>query len=152
KEKKSQSSHKKEGTIDVFSYTDSIRKNLAFLPFTSVQYEFNNQFSKFYIVEHSKVYSQFQNFSINFNNKNQITVDGNPIVRKEFVSFIKDYVPFVSKDKQALLHINFDENISFDAYIKNKILLSEVRSSQIEISPIEFVYNTKKLPKCGCNL
>lgn len=41
-EKKKNSSHKKEGALDVFSYADSIGKNLAFLPFTDLQFEIKN--------------------------------------------------------------------------------------------------------------
>lgn len=152
KEKKNKSSHKKEGAIDVFTYSDSIKKKLAFMPFTNVVYKFNNQFSRFYIVENNKVYLQFQNFSINFNKNNEITVDGNPIERDEFVFFVNDYVPFVSQDKLALLHLNFDQNLTHNQYILNKILVNETLSKQIKLSPIEFVYDTKKLPKCGCKL
>jgi hypothetical protein len=38
-EKKKNSSHTKEGAISVYSYADSIGKNLAFLPFTNVVYK-----------------------------------------------------------------------------------------------------------------
>ena len=151
-EKKKNSSHKKENSIDVYSYADSIGKNLAFLPFTNVSYKFDTKFSKFYIVENNKVYMQFQNFSINFNKENKITVDGNDVERNEFVSFIKDYVPFVSQDKTALLHLNFEVNLTYDQYIQNKIMLQEILSDSIAFSPIEFIYDTKKLPECGCKL
>lgn len=151
-EKKKNSSHTKEGAINVYSYADSIGKNLAFLPFTNVVYKYDKEFSKFYIVENNKVYMQFQNFSINFNEENKITVDGNDVERNEFVDFIKDYVPFVSQEKTALLHLNFEVNLTYDQYIQNKIMLQEVLSDSIAFSPIEFIYDTKKLPECGCKL
>ena len=151
-EKKKNSSHKKEEAINVFSYADSIGKNLAFLPFTNVTYKYDQEFSKFYIIENSKVYIGFQNFSINFNKENKITVDGNDIERNEFVDFIKDYVPFVSQGKTALLHLNFEVNLTFDQYIQNKVLLNNVVSDSVVFSPIEFIYDTKKLPECGCKL
>jgi biopolymer transport protein ExbD len=151
-EKKKNSSHKKEGAIEVYSYADSIGKNLAFLPFTNVAYKFDKEFSKFYIVENSKVYMQFQNFSINFNKENKITVDGNDVERQEFVEFIKDYISFVSQDKTALLHLNFEVNLTYNQYIQNKVMLNEVLSKNIAFSPIEFIYDTKKLPECNCKL
>ena len=151
-EKKKNSSHKKEDAIDVFSYADSIGKNLAFLPFTNVTYTYDNEFSKFYIIDNSKIYIGFQNFSINFNKENKITVDGNNVNRDEFVDFIKDYVPFVSQGKMALLHVNFEVNLTYEQYIQNKIMLNEVISDNIAFSPIEFIYDTKKLPECGCKL
>lgn len=151
-EKKRNSSHKKEGAIDVFSYADSIGKNLAFLPFTALNYKFDNEFSKFYVTENGKVYLPFQNFSINFNKKNKITVDGNDIERNELIEFLKDFVPFTSQGKMALLHLNFEENLTYNQYIQNKILLQEVINDSIAFSPIEFIYDTKKLPECGCKL
>ena len=151
-EKKKNSEHKKEGALDVYSYADSIGKNLAFMPFTNVTYKYDKDFSKFYIIDNSKMYLQFQNFSVNFNKENKITVDGNDVEREEFVEFIKDYVPFVSQGRTALLHLNFEVNLTYDQYIQNKVMLSEVLSDSISFSPIEFIYDTKKLPECGCKL
>lgn len=151
-EKKKNSSHTKEGAINVYSYADSIGKNLAFLPFTNVSYKYEKEFSKFYIVDNNKVYSSFQNFTVNFNKDNKITVDGNDVERAEFVEFIKDYVPFVSQGKMALLHLNFEVNLTYEHYIQNKVMLHELESDSIKFSPIEFIYDTKKLPECGCKL
>jgi biopolymer transport protein ExbD len=151
-EKKKNSSHTKEGAINVYSYADSIGKNLAFLPFTNVVYKYDREFSKFYIIDNSKVYLSFQNFSVNFNKENKITVDGNDLDREEFVAFIKDYVPFVSQGRTALLHLNFEVNLTYEQYIQNKIMLNDVVSDSIAFSPIEFIYDTNKLPECGCKL
>lgn len=151
-EKKKNSEHKKEGALDVYSYADSIGKNLAFLPFTDVSYLFDKDFSKFYIIDNSKMYLQFQNFSINFNKENKITVDGNDVERAELIEFLKDFVPFTSQGKTAMLHLNFEKNLSYDQYIQNKVLLHEILSEKIVFSPIEFIYDTKKLPECGCKL
>jgi biopolymer transport protein ExbD len=151
-EKKKNSSHTKEGAINVFSYADSIGNNLAFLPFTTISYKFDKDFSKFYIVNNNKVYASFQNFSINFNKENKITVDGNDIERAELIDFLKDFVSFTSQGRTALLHLNFEKNLTYDQYIQNKILLTEIQSDSVTFSPIEFIYDTKKLPKCGCKL
>lgn len=151
-EKKKNSSHTKEGAIDVYSYADSIGKNLAFLPFTNVSYKYDKEFSKFYIIDNSKVYVGFQNFSINFNKENKITVDGNDVEQIELIDFLKDFVPFTSQGRMALLHLNFEKNLTYEQYIQNKILLNEIQSDSIAFSPIEFIYDTKKLPECGCKL
>lgn len=151
-EKKKNSSHTKEGAIDVYSYADSIGKNLAFLPFTNIAYKYDKDFSKFYIIDNNKVYMSFQNFSINFNKENKITVDGNDVERNELIDFLKDFVPFSSQGRMALLHLNFEKNLTYHQYIQNKILLEEIKSESITFSPIEFIYDTKKLPECGCKL
>lgn len=151
-EKKKNSSHTKEGVMDVYSYADSTGHNLAFLPFTNVSYLYDKDFSKFNIIEHPKRYLQFQNFSINFNIDNNITVDGNDVERAELIDFLKDFVPFTSQGKTAMLHLNFEKNLSYDQYIQNKVLLYEILSEKIVFSPIEYIYDTKKLPECGCKL
>lgn len=151
-EKKKNSSHKKEGAINVFSYADSLGGNLAFLPFTDVQYKFDKEFSKFFIKDNASVYMAYQNLTINFNKNNTITVDGNDIEREEFIAFIKDFVDFTSEGKTTILHLNFDKHLTFDQYIQNKILAWQLTSELIQLSSYEFVYDAAKLPECGCKL
>ncbi|WP_338409859.1 hypothetical protein [uncultured Flavobacterium sp.] len=151
-EKKKNHTGKKTESIYVYSYADSITNKLSFYPFSSIRYKFDAEFSKFYIIEHSNLYMNFQNFSINFNKKNQITVDGNYIDRAELIDFLKDFIPFVSQEKTALLHLNFEKSLSFEQYIQNKIFLHEILSDKVVFSPVEFIYDAKKLPDCGCKL
>lgn len=121
-EKKSNSSHKKEGAINVISYADSIGGNLAFLPFTDVQYKYDKDFSKFFIKDNANLYMSYHNLTVNFDKDNNITVDGNDIEREEFITFIKDFIDFTSEGKTTILHLNFDKHLSFDKYVQNKIL------------------------------
>lgn len=151
-EKKKRSSHKKEGAINVFSYADSIGKNLAFLPFTDVQFKFDKDFSKFFIKKHAEAYMPYHNFTVNFNKDNKITVDGNDIEREELVFFLKDFSEFMSEGKTTILHLNFDKNLTYGEYLENKVLVWQLNSSLIQISSYEFIYDTKKLPECGCKL
>jgi hypothetical protein len=151
-EKKKNSSHKKEGAINVISYADSIGKNLAFLPFTDVQYKLDNQFSKFFIKDNASLYMAYHNLTINFNKDNNITVDGNDIEREEFMAFIKDFVDFTSEGKMTILHLNFDKHLTFDQYIQNKILVWQLTTDLIQLSSYEFIYDVSKLPECGCKL
>lgn len=150
--KKKNASHKKEGAIDVFSYADSIGNNLAFLPFTDVKYLYDDKFSKFYIKEHAELYMNYNNFTLNFNKNNTITVDGNDIERTELVDFIKEFSDFMSEGKPTILHLNFDKHLTFDQYVKNKIMLWQLTSDKIQFSSYEFIYDEAKLPECGCKL
>ena len=150
--KKKNSSHKKEGAINVFSYADSIRKNLAFLPFTDVQYKMNNEFSKFFIKKNAEAYMPYHNFTVNFNDENKITVDGNDVAKEELIDFIKDFADFTSDGKTTILHLNFDKRLTYDQYIQNKILVWKLNSDKIQISSYEFIYDEKELPKCNCKL
>lgn len=150
--KKANSSHTKEGAINVFSYADSIGKNLAFFPFTDVQYKMNTDFSKFFIKKNAEAYMSYHNFTVNFNNENKITVDGNDIEREELVDFIKDFADFTSDGKTTILHLNFDKRLSYGEYIQNKILVWKLNSDKIQISSFEFIYDVKELPDCNCKL
>ncbi|WP_320815719.1 hypothetical protein [Flavobacterium sp.] len=150
--KKANSSHKKEGAINVFSYADSIGKNLAFLPFTDVQYKMNKEFSKFFIKKNAEAYMPYHNFTINFNKENKITVDGNDIEREELIHFINDFADFMSEGKTTILHLNFDKRLSYGQYIQNKILIWRLNSDRIQISSYEFIYDENELPECNCKL
>ena len=151
-DKKNNSVHKKEGSINVFSYTDTISKTLAFLPFTETNYIFNDEFSKFYIKENADIYISYNNLSLNFKKDNTITVDGNAVEKNELIAFLKEFSAFTSEDKITLIHLNFDENLSFNEYLQYKVLLQNLISEKIKISPLEFIYNEKKLPECNCAL
>ena len=151
-EKKSNSSHKKEGAINVISYADSIGGNLAFLPFTDVQYKYDKDFSKFFIKDNANLYMSYHNLTVNFDKDNNITVDGNVIERDEFIVFMKDFIDFTSEGKTTILHLNFDKYLSFDKYVQNKILAWQLTTDLIQISSYEFIYDESKLPECGCKL
>ncbi|NHN24796.1 hypothetical protein FIA58_003820 [Flavobacterium jejuense] len=150
--KKKRSGHTNEEAINVFSYSDSITKSLAFLPFTDVQYKYDKDFSKFYIKEHTDLYIDYFNLTVNFNKQNQITVDGNEIEREEFVAYIKDFADFMSNGKTTIIHLNFDKHLSYNEYIQNKVLAWQLTSDKIQLSSYEFIYDKELLPECGCTL
>ena len=150
--KKKDGMHKKEGTINVFSYADSLHQNLAFLPFTDVRYFYDKDFSKFYIKEHADLYISYDNFTINFKRNGKVTVDGHAIEKEELVSYIKDFHDFMSDGKPIILHLNFDKHLTFNDYIQNKLMLWKITSDKIQFSSYEFIYDESKLPDCGCEL
>lgn len=150
--KKKNASHKNTEAINVYSYADSIGKNLAFLPFTDVTYKLNKEFSKFFIKKNAEAYMPYHNFTINFNKDNKITVDGNDVERDELIDFIKDFADFTSDGKTTILHLNFDRRLTFGEYIQNKILIWKLNSNKIQISSFEFIYDESELPNCNCKL
>ena len=151
-DKKKRSSHSKEGTLNVFTYSDSVAKNLAFFPFTDVEFKYRNHFSKFFIKQHAEHYRNYHNFTVNFNKDNRITVDGVEVSREEFANYIKEFADFTSDGKITMLHLNFDNRLTYDQYIQNKILAWKATNNEIQLSSFEFVYDEKKLPECGCKL
>lgn len=150
--KKKDGMHKKEGTINVFSYADSLKQNLAFFPFTDVRYFYDKDFSKFYIKDNAELYMSYNNFTINFKKNGKVTVDGHAIEKEELVSYIKDFSDFMSDGKPTILHLNFDKYLTFNDYIQNKLMLWQITSENIQFSSYEFIYDETKLPECGCEL
>ena len=151
-EKKASSAHSKKEAIDVFSYSDSLSKNLAFFPFTEVQFKMDKHFSKFFIKKNAQHYMQFHNFTINFNKKNEITIDGLAVKSNELVPFIKQFSDFTNDGKLIMLHLNFDKNLSYGDYINNKILAWKATNQKVQISSFEFIYDAKRFQECGCKL
>ena len=151
-DKKKTSSHAKTGTMNVFTYSDSVAKNLAFFPFTDVKFKYGKHFSKFFIRKNAQHFIDYHNFTVNFNKDNSITVDGNEIAREEFIAFIKQFADFTNDGKITMLHLNFDNRLTYDQYIQNKILAWKATNEEIQLAPFEFVYDEKKLPECGCKL
>ena len=90
--------------------------------------------------------------TVNFNKDNKITVDGNDVSREEFINFIREFADFTSDGKITMLHLNFDNRLTYDQYIQNKILAWKATNNEIQLSSFEFVYDEKKLPECGCKL
>lgn len=94
----------------------------------------------------------YHNFTINFNKDNAITIDGLEVDRNEFVAFIKEFSDFTNDGKLTMLHLNFDKNLSYGAYLNNKILAWKATSQKVQLSSFEFIYDEKQLPECGCKL
>lgn len=151
-EKKANSAHSKKDAIDVFSYSDSIGKKLAFFPFTDVKYKLDKEFSKFFIKKNASIYTPYHNFTINFNKDNAITIDGLEVDRNEFVAFIKEFSDFTNDGKLVMLHLNFDKTLSYGEYIEDKILAWQATNEKVQLSSYEFIYDAKQLPECGCKL
>ena len=51
-----------------------------------------------------------------------------------------------------MLHLNFDKNLTYGDYIKNKILAWQATNEKVQLSSFEFIYDEKQLPECGCKL
>lgn len=97
-EKKKNSSHKKEGAIDVFSYADSIGNNLAFLPFTDVEFELAKNKRKQSIVVNDTLSFVFNEKSYNWTS---------------FKSAIKG----LTNDQLTNLELGFDEQTSYNDFV-----------------------------------
>jgi hypothetical protein len=119
-EKKKNSEHKKEGSLDVFSYADSIGKNLAFVPFTEI--DFKTQKPKFGI-------------ELFVNKKKEIFINGKWLPHISIEKYLEDEATI---SELGNIYIAIDENSNFDLLINTLI---EMQSSEIKRNFTEvFVY------------
>lgn len=142
--------HTEDIAGNYYSYTDSIQRSLAFLSFKQFNYTYDSYFSSIYVKENPEYHMHFQTYYINFRSNKTITVDGNEVSQGELFAFLKDYIAFSGEGKRNLIYLNFDEELSFDTYLSNVVLLSELENETTQIATTHFIYNKKKLPDCNC--
>lgn len=108
--KRADSAHKNENAENYYSYADSIGKNLSFLPFTKVYYKTAKPKSEGMVVF--------------FKNNKTVEVNNQVLKKEELLNYIAS-LDFAVKPN---IQICFDKNMSFDAYIQNKILVQKLES------------------------
>jgi hypothetical protein len=122
--KKEGSMHKNETSQNYFSYADSIHKNLAFMPFSTISYK----------LEQPK---QQGVFFIDKNNR--IIFDGVEVKREEVDDVLQD---FVTNNRQSIVFC-FSKDCSFERYIQNKIYLRNVNAYKqffLDKANTEYIY------------
>jgi hypothetical protein len=118
--KRGDTAHKNEKAQNYYSYADSIGKNLAFLPFTKVYYK-------------TGIPSENHKIVVRFKKTNNIVSINNTDIRKsEILNFIQNSL----KSKIVLL---FDENMSYEEYIQNKILIQKLTDNSDNFQE-EFIF------------
>ncbi|MFV8366279.1 hypothetical protein [Flavobacterium sp. XS1P27] len=121
--KREEKAHKNEKAENYYSYADTIRKNLAFIPFTNVYYK----------LEKPKA-----GVAVFFTKNNEILVD-DVVVKQEELQTYLNKLP-ISKSNQYVFC--FDKNLNFGSYIQNKIFINSIKlpSSEFNIKQEEFIY------------
>jgi len=122
-EKKRKSAHKNEAAENYYSYADSVGKNMAFLPFTKVNYKMEKP--KFGVI-------------VFFDKHNEIWVNGLIIKKDKLDSFLNEFL----SDKPNKFLFCFSKNLSFGNYIQNKIFVQSLKFPvpDLNMANEEFVY------------
>ena len=105
--KRKDSDYKNELAQNYYTYMDSVKKNLAFLPFTEVYY---------------KLEQPSDGVGIYFDKNNSILVNDS-IVKKEHLN---DFLKTISSDKPNQYRFSFDKNLDFGTYIQSKIFIESL--------------------------
>ena len=116
--KREEKDHINEKAQNYYSYADSIGKNLAFLPFTKVYY---------------KMEKPKKGLNVFFAKGGKIVLDGVLIESNQIQKFINN----TNETGQDVSYC-FDKNMSFDNYIKAKIIIREIELKFA--TPNEFIY------------
>jgi hypothetical protein len=109
--KRGEKAHKNEKAENYYSYADSVGKNLAFLPFTKVYYNFRK-------------------------GKKQVLM-GNKEIE---VSKILQYFYSIKFERVPDVVFLFDKEMSYEEYIQHKILVQKYVSYNLDKLPVEFIF------------
>ncbi len=120
-EKKKNGMHTNDKAQNYFSYSDSIKKKLAFIPFTNVKYK----------LEKPKT-----GVIVYFTKNNNILVD-NIEVKKDS---LRNYLNGLPQDKPNKIIFCFDKKITFDDYIKNKIFIPNLKLPSLSLISVHEEY------------
>lgn len=147
--KHANSFHSKEGMHNYFSYSDTISKKLSFIEFDNVNYKSDSILSKYYIKENSSNYLNYYNINITLNPKNTWINDAK-IEPSDFKETLLEFIDFSSEGMQTMLHLNFNDNLSYQEYLFYKTMISKLETENILTNKIEFIFDQNKVPDCGC--
>lgn len=121
--KRKEVAHKNELAQNYYSYSDSIGKNLAFLPFTKVYYKIDKP--KYGVI-------------VFFDKSNTISIN-NATVKKEELQTYLDNLP---SDKPNKFQFSFSKDLSYGNYIQDKIFIQSLKFpiSDLNLTNEEFIY------------
>ncbi|WP_291129192.1 hypothetical protein [Flavobacterium sp. UBA7682] len=112
--KKEGSSHKKETSENYFTYTDTVKKNLAFMPFTQITYKLEKP-----------------DFEVMY-----FHLDRNDLVHYNELVFSKNQLQeFINKLPNPFrIYFSFDKGMSFGKYIEYKLFIKNLKITQLGVS------------------
>ncbi len=120
--KKEGSSHKKATSENYFTYTDTVKKNLAFMPFTKIVYKLEKP-----------------DFNVKY-----FHLDRNDLVHFNELVFSKNQLQeFINKMPNSRIYFSFDKGMSFGKYIEYKLFIKNLEITQKGVtinSKREYIY------------
>lgn len=109
--KKGDGLHKNEKGQNYYSYADTIGKNIAFLPFTQLQY---------------KMQKPKNGYLIYFSKSNAVMVNGINVDKKALAAYLKKDI--IEQPRELLLC--FDKDMSFGTYMAHKVYWESLNIEQ----------------------
>lgn len=141
--------HSKKGMHNYFSFSDTISKKLSFIKFDAVIFKTDSILSKQYIKDNSNDYLNYNNINLTFNPSNTWINDAK-MENGELESTLLEFIEFSSEGKQTMLHLNFNQNLTYQDYLFYFTLVKSISTPNILINNLEFIFDPNKVPDCGC--
>ena len=120
--KKDKSPHKSAVSENYFTYTDTVKKNLAFMPFTKIHYKLEKP-----------------DFNVKY-----FHLDRNDLVHFNELVFSKNQLQeFINKMPNSRIYFSFDKGMSFGKYIEYKLFIKNLEITQKGVtinSKREYIY------------
>ena len=147
--KHANSMHSEKGMLNYLSYSDTLSNKLSYVSFDDITFKTDSLQSKFFIKENSKDYENYNNLNITIN-PNNTWINDAKMEDGELPTTLPDFIEFSAGDRQTMLHLNFNQEISYQDYMSFKAYFTSLSRPAILINPIEFIFNPAKVPDCGC--
>ena len=121
--KRKEKAHKNEKAENYYAYADSIKKKMAFIPFTKVNYYLRKPKKNDFVIAFKK-------------GSDKVSLNGRFVKKSDLLQEFFS-IQFIIKPRFV---VQFDKNMSYGEYIQNKILLRKFDLYNVNpISPNEFV-------------
>lgn len=141
--------HSKEGMHNYFSFSDTISKKLSFIEFDKVDFKTDSLLSNYHIKTKSELYKNYNNINLTFNPTNTWINDAK-MENGELKSTLLEFIDFSSEGKQTMLHLNFNQNLTYQDYLFYRTLIESLAAPHILVNHLEFIFDANKVPDCGC--
>ena len=138
-DKHANSMHSEKGMLDYFSYSDTISKRLSFLEFDGVTFKIDGFLSNKFM-ENNDDYINYHNTHLIFN-QNSALINGVKTDRSNFKNELTALLKLYAKDKQMMLHLNFNRNLLYWDYLFYRTIIQNLSQENILINQTEFIYD-----------
>lgn len=132
------------------SYSDTISKVLSFVDISQIQFHFDSIQSNKTILKNLDYYQNYNNFHLSFGLKTYY-LNANKIAKDDFYETLLELIIFTENGQKVLLHLNFNQKITYQEYLTIKTQLLYLQKDLFIIDKNEYIFDAKKIPECGCD-
>jgi len=141
--------HADKKTRDFYSYSNTTNKMLSFLEFTQVKFMGDSTTSKELLKLEGDSYAAYYNINLKFY-KNTVYINDSDVGEEDLRKTLLEFIDFSAEGRQTLIHLNFDNTLTYQEYLTFKTMVSSLQSAGIKIGVKEFIFDRAKIPDCNC--